>query len=367
VLRREIEAGVKKLEAALGESKVPEVLGSMFMRDKKADPPSVIAAYVRYMQLSQNFGPVERALIETFDLQWIQEVGLWALLTTQQDAALSPETHRFYSNLKFFQLHVPKILHLLDRESDNIQSKAVAGTESQFARLSVIVIEYDRLSTPERLILMLDGVQGLYEASAAVLGESSGDFCLLSCDSGSDKAFDFLGLAKIVECVKEVILSFWDKIVYYREDKTGKRIELIANSLPILERITTMKDEGRLEPERAEILRRQVIQSVTKFAEAGVTIPEIERFTTFSPRQLMRPEPKLLVGPEMRPTEAEKAERLAAQANQEPADPELQKYLERAARDYLERRRQDAAQGQGRDPWQAAGDDSGPEYGAERE
>ena len=36
---------------------------------------------------------------------------------------------------------------------------------------------------------------------------------------------------------------------------------------------------------------------MTKFSNAGATIPEIDDHTQFSPRQLMKPKPKLLVAP----------------------------------------------------------------------
>lgn len=110
------------------------------------------------------------------------------------------------------------------------------------AVLSVIVIEERQLSTPERLILTLESVDGLYRACAQILGEFETSIAVSACDSGSDKSFDFLGIASVVVCVKEVVLSFWDKVVYFREDKTGRRLELIAESLPILERVAKMRE-----------------------------------------------------------------------------------------------------------------------------
>lgn len=261
LLRQDIVVGVENIQSALSECELPILIEKIFRnREKKVENGGILASYTKYIKLSQKFGHIE-------------------------------------ADLAFFEQHVPKILHLLARESDNICTKMESGIESECVRLNVIVIEDTNISTPSRLLLMLEAVQGLYEAAAAISGQSSRDICVLSCDSGSDKSFDFIGLAKVMQCVKEIILSFWDKVVYFREDKTGKQLELIANSLPILERITVMKDDGMLEPERAELLRRQVVQSVMKFADAGVTIPEIEDFTTFSPRQLLHPAPKLLVAP----------------------------------------------------------------------
>lgn len=46
-----------------------------------------------------------------------------------------------------------------------------------------------------------------------VLGKKGDDLSVIGCDSGSDKSFDFLGAAEIVNCVKDIILSFWNKVV----------------------------------------------------------------------------------------------------------------------------------------------------------
>ena len=120
---------------------------------------------------------------------------------------------------------------------------------------------------------------------------------LLACDSGSDKSFDFLGLAKLVEMVKEIILSLWDRVVFFREKQMGERIDLIAKSLPVIERIVEMEKLNHLAPEQAEILRRNIVSGVEKFIQAGAIIPEVESHSRYNPRQLMAPEPKLLAMP----------------------------------------------------------------------
>lgn len=368
MLRTEMNAGLKNILDALEKSEVSEVLESAVRREGNIEKNVALGAYVRYMQLFQKFGRVERSLLKTLDLESIHEIGLWATIIASDESSSRTDIHQVYNNMRFFQNHVPKILHLLERETDTWPEKAGAAGQAELAMLNVIVIEDKKTSAPSRIVLMLEAVQGLYEAAAAVVEQPLGDLCLVSCDSGSDKSFDFLGLAKIVQCVKEVVLSFWDKVVYFREDKTGKRLELIATSLPILESISDMKDAGKIESERAEILRRQVIQSVTKFAEAGVTIPEIEGFTTFNPRQLMRPEPKLLVAAKTDTSLPETAEEKAKTEAEEPLDPELQKYLDKMAKDFLKKRQKKDSQGHDEELESGAGEEPAqPEDPADKE
>lgn len=142
---------------------------------------------------------------------------------------------------------------------------------------------------------VFESIQGFYEVSADILHLNQNTISVISCDSGSDKAFDFLGLAKAIEMVKETIIAFWNKLVFFREDKSGRQLELIAESLPIIEKINQMHTNGSIEPEKAELLRRKVFNCLDKFSKSGSTIPEIEQYTVINPRQLMRPEPKLLV------------------------------------------------------------------------
>lgn len=68
----------------------------------------------------------------------------------------------------------------------------------------------------------------------------------------------------------------------------------------------------------------------------GATIPEIENFTAYNPRQLMRPEPKLLVGPGRLGVEKAEADEMREQAD----EPEFRAYMEKMARGFLERGKQ---------------------------
>ena len=167
------------------------------------------------------------------------------------------------------------------------------------------------------------------------LREKDGRLAVVACDSGSDKTFDFLGAARVLECVKEIIVILWSNVVFFRENREGRRLELIEQSLPLLERLEKMKET---DPERAELLKRQVVESAIKFREAGVTIPEIEKHTVFNPRQLMRPEPKLLIS---EPADGAAADTEQPQELTEHAadldDPEFKKAVEEFIR---ERRRQ---------------------------
>ncbi|MHC4331729.1 MAG: hypothetical protein ACYSWW_26805, partial [Planctomycetota bacterium] len=102
------------------------------------------------------------------------------------------------SSIRFAQDHLPKVVSLLARQSDRISQPKKKGAEAKengLSQLSVTVIEEVQHSSPERLVLALQSINGLYRACAQLMGESEGDLCVVACDSGSDKSFDFLGVA----------------------------------------------------------------------------------------------------------------------------------------------------------------------------
>ncbi|OHB57643.1 MAG: hypothetical protein A2Y07_05725 [Planctomycetes bacterium GWF2_50_10] len=340
MLRRDIESAVQNLVNALKDSQVSNALRSAFRSDKKSDGIATLAAYTCFIKHARDFGSAERQIMKILQIEAVLDVGFWAAIITNEDPRHGSDLfHVTLWNLQFTEEHLPQLLGLLSRSSDEaaLKEPGKTKTRSHVQKLTVTVIEEQKQSSPQRLIMMFEAIQGLYEAASDILHEPAGDFCVTACDSGSDKTFDFLGLAKVVECVKEIILSFWNKLVFYHENKTEKHLQLIANSLPILEKIEAMNGDGKLEPEKAEILKRQVVSSITKFANAGLTIPEIQKFTIFNPRQLMKPEPKLLVGSciDDHGPELSKPESVSGALE----DTELQKYLEKVAKDFLSNRK----------------------------
>jgi hypothetical protein len=57
--------------------------------------------------------------------------------------------------------------------------------------------------------------------------------------------------------IKGIILSLWDRIIYFREQQFFQRLEFIAKSLPIIDHIGELGKSKKLGPEEAELLRRK--------------------------------------------------------------------------------------------------------------
>lgn len=206
---------------------------------------------------------------------------------------------RFYAVYKVIHdvtNFLPRMIDLIKQEEP--PSAIVKGSKEDSSHLGVIKLilaePTGQHSKPERLVQAFLSVRKLYEVVAELEGVSADTLTVTSCDSGSDKTFDFLGVAKAITSLKELLLSLWDRVVFFREKQLAQRLDLVATSLPILERITALQQSQALGPEQAEIMRRKVIDGVGEFLETGSTIPEMNGRSRFEPRQLMAPEPKLL-------------------------------------------------------------------------
>jgi hypothetical protein len=159
----------------------------------------------------------------------------------------------------------------------------------------VLPEESGKFSSPARICAALESVATLYEAVAEMNVQSSTDLVVTGCDSGRDKLFEFEGTPDLIAKLKELLLDLWDNAIYYREKKFTERQDLISKNLPVLTDIAGLEEKKQMQPERAELLRRKFIAGASKFFEAGASIPDMDKFATYQPRELLTPKATLLL------------------------------------------------------------------------
>jgi hypothetical protein len=299
--RTELIEGVKTVLSALERSGLQKALGAIFEGGpggkEEGISTELLTTLNAYAIDASKFGETEQKIVSVLQIDSLADPRQWTNF-----AERSAVSHQIWLKVSNAERFLPEFMRLIEQDyvetMKHDPSKAPAAFQGK-GLLSVILLEEKgKYSNPKRVIETLEAVQLFYE-SAAILNEERNEqqMVLLACDSGSDKSFDLLGVAKLVEAVKEIILSLWDRVVFFREQKIGAKIELVAHSLPILEKISEMQKAGHLEPEQAEILRRNISLGAEKFINAGAIIPEIENHSHHNPRQLMAPAPKLLAMP----------------------------------------------------------------------
>ena len=73
-------------------------------------------------------------------------------------------------------------------------------------------------------------MQKMYEGCARIHKENENGLSVVAIDSGGDKSFDFLGVAKVMEEIRQIVLDLWDRVVFFRERKFEHRLELITGA-----------------------------------------------------------------------------------------------------------------------------------------
>ena len=295
--RTEFITGIQQVQEALTESNLQALFASLLDNEGTSTSASataqVLTALKEYTFQAQHFNEAARQLTHFLALEELEQPEVWTKLITGVDEAY---LRRQQDRVQVVLNYLPQIAELLQQKTKHSLHEA-GFRQDEDNLLTLIVVEEDgHLSSPQRLAELFEGVERLYEVCAVVAGVQADKLSVLSCESGQDKAFELIGSPAVIKSLKSLILGIWDRVVFYRELELDQRIERVADSLYILEKIQAMEGDDKLGPEQAEILRRGIRKGVTKFLEAGALIPDIAEQGRHDPRELLSPEPKLLAG-----------------------------------------------------------------------
>lgn len=303
--RVEIIHACRNVLGAINDTDVENILDILFRhRRGKSEAPDLLSktveAFKKYVILSTAFGASEHEITRILGISEISSHEFWSILLNTE--ARPDEFHEkilsVYSNLRMARKFLPTFVKLIEteamRSSNAFTLRKQAGKAVTDAPLNVIILENkdEDISNIDRIVAVLESVKTLYEVAAKIEGISDSDLGVIGCDSGSDKSFDFIGSEKAIQRVKEIILSVWDRVIFHQENKVEKRLDVISKSIPIIEEIKNKKKT--LGAEQAKLLEKAVLDGVKKFVESGAMIPEIQEKTSYNPRELLAPQPKLL-------------------------------------------------------------------------
>jgi len=298
--RNDLIIAVKKLVQAINDSEIVTALELHPQRDI-SEPSIILGALKKYSNIIKDFNDSEKQVIQIMNLSDLDDPNIWGELVM---FGKSPTAHdvlfQMNNRLRNTVEFLPKFMELIKQDSYRIshEKNTTAKYFGEKELLTVILPEVDReFSKPIRITEMIESINLFYD-SICILENTTNDLSIISIDSGSDKSFDFLGSAEVIKQTKEIVLSLWDRVVFYREKKLSERIDIIAKSLPVIERINELEVNEKITPEQAEILRRNIFQGASSFIETGSIIPEINNASSFNPRELLAPEQKLLTAPD---------------------------------------------------------------------
>jgi hypothetical protein len=343
MLRSEIIASVEKLVGALSRASIQRAI-------EANDPKLTLFAYHSFAEIYANPTRGDQHLLHVFQLNPLLQIEWWAdaLAGTEDrgpDRSDRPQPDRvrreevmhdratMHARVRFASEKLPAIVELIKTELEE--------AEPTVSRIILLVPESaEQTSSPIRIIGAIESIILFYAALCKIHNDEENTLALRSCDSGSDKSFDFTGLPQIIEQVKSVIFGIIDRIIFFREMKYTERVKRVAESLPILDQIAQMVEAKKLSPEQAELLRRDFIEGATKFLETGSMIPELNNRSRYEAGSLIQASPRLLLeGPANKrksPTVEEKGEtQKSRRQKRSPAAPESEGFGDRELEEFV--------------------------------
>ena len=190
---------------------------------------------------------VSKKIIEILELKGILEPKLWALSNDSDRNRFREAVWSYRQGFMLIKDYFPKLNSVFSQEYLDMFREEKIKKETNKELITVTLPEIDdNFSSPDRLIESISSIKELYEVIALLTEHSTSDLSIIAIDSGSDKSFDFLGNVKVIKELKELILTIWDRIVFFRERKIGERIELVIQALPIIENINESEKSGKI-------------------------------------------------------------------------------------------------------------------------
>jgi hypothetical protein len=296
MLRAELIKGVAEIVALLRDTGIFD----FFTRPSSRDPTRIVSIVQEIAKAELSLSPASHEILAIMNLADLLKADFWAPYFAGEPATRDDRFVIARMSVRYAVHSLPKVIALLKRSTDDsyIAKKRHAPDQvTQPEKLTVILPEDLGPSSPARVVMAIDAIADFYNVVCELEGLEAGTLAVAACDSGSDKVFDFVGLDKAIKHVKDLILELWDRVVFFRERKGEKGLEVLCASLSVVEKIDALRESGSLRPEAAELLKRQAIRAVSGFCETGALIEEITTRAILEPRSLTAPAPKLIAGP----------------------------------------------------------------------
>jgi hypothetical protein len=95
-------------------------------------------------------------------------------------------------------------------------------------------------------------------------------------DSGSGLTIGIKGDLKVIDSVKRLFITIWDKIRYRKQEEFKKSLEALDSSLDVLCRIKEKQDAGTIDAGEAARLKHVIINGAVELLQAGTNLQELQ-------------------------------------------------------------------------------------------
>ena len=277
--REQIIASAEQITKAIESAGISEIANGSKDRMTLQD---YLLSFKQYNILAEQFSEGALFLEKELGFAQLRDPDPWIIMSKQGDL----EEGNPLANLKGVVGTIYSIINLLRHKDTNI-----AQDESkEILTLLILEPEGNGYASPQRVSDAIDSISLLYEACARIQGFPFDNIEVIFCDSGKEKLFDFRGDIQLIGAVKELVLSIWERVVFYRNRNLQERISLLTHSLPALDIITELEMNGKLSNSEGELTRNALVNGVKKFLSSGAVIKEIRERIPFDEKSLLVPQ-----------------------------------------------------------------------------
>ena len=274
--RAQIIASAEQITEAIESAGISDIADGSKERMTLQD---YLLSFKQYNILAEQFSEGALFLEKELGFSQLRDPDPWITMSKQADL----EDNHPLNDLKGVVSTINSIINLLKFQEEEQET----DVNKEILTLVVLEPENNDYSSPKRISDSIDSITLLYEACARLQNQHFDDLKVISCDSGKDKLFDFRGNVLLIGAVKELVLSIWERVIFYRNRNLQERISLLTHSLPALDIITEYEMSGQFSTNEGELTRTALIDGVKKFLSSGAVIQEIRERIPFDERSLM--------------------------------------------------------------------------------
>jgi hypothetical protein len=297
--RDELIQALENVRRALSQAKIYQVITASLRSGSKSDAGAAptYQAYATFMTAYASFGEAEKRVMEALKLTPLTNPEFWTKLLARDPSSAAPGEVRLGAMMvrDFF----PDIEKLLSRSTDmvgmNFEDHEKSGQPVEARKIRFFVREPGEPSlTVKHFGQIMESIENLHNAITTIYDLPPSELVVGALDSGSDKEFDLLGIAKAVKILSETLLEGWNRYRSAKATDTSVSYKTALEGITVLEKLQLAQQNNSLSAETAESLRRTIVKSIDDLFSNGVYTDAMEGQTNIVPSALPVERRKLL-------------------------------------------------------------------------
>ncbi len=290
--RKQLIDTTYKIQQAISDSELLErlhvrILALSKQGKKVPNVGDLLAALNKFSISTSKLSDAEKEVLKQLDLHYLNDPKNWPkLISTDQPDLLKS----IFSNLRRLRSSLGYFQKVICIGHDELRNKT-----AEDETISILLLpDKNTKDTPKKIASTLESVQQLYNCFVTLEHiESPAELTIIGMDSGNEKSIELTGETIVLEKMKELLYGVWMQVLPSHNQYLSEQLKLILKSLPILERIEELSTLGRLEKEKAALVKRQLTTSLEDLIRSNTIVEEMYDHWEKDPRVAMQLTPRL--------------------------------------------------------------------------